>query len=240
MLRGLVIAAIAAGCIAVTAADFNQTLEKAQRFYAQKEWASASAMYSLLIDERPNDTALYGRAITAEGMRGDSAARMGLMKEALAHHIPFEALFKVVERESFALGRADLYEEFLVNLRTVEPWLQRTVDARLLAYYAFRRNPQATELYAEIMLAGLPDSREYLTALAEAYVTAGDMNSAEEVFKRMVKLNPKDYDALLWLGNMAADTGRTEEARRWLERASAIRSTPYVTARLASLSSAAH
>ncbi len=236
MLRHLLLLIAMPAMMAASAADYSTIAEKATRFYADGDWAGASAMYSLLIDERPDDPGLYAHAIVADGMRGDSLAQMALMRGAIAHHVPFDSVFSAVETCSFAQGRADIYEGFLLSLRRAEPWLQRTVDARLLRYYAFRRYPAETERYAGIMLRGLPDNEDYLYLLAGAYVTAGDMAKAEEVYKRIVSLNPRAYVALLYLGNRAADTGDTVAAIDYLRRASAIKATPYVVRRLAALS----
>lgn len=222
--------------LAASAADYSTNAEKARRFYADADWAGASAMYSLLIDERPDDAELYAHAIVADGMRGDSLAQMTLMRGAIAHHVPFDSVFSAVESCSFAQGRADIYEKFLLTLRRSEPWLQRAVDSRLLQYYALRRYPAETERYAGIMLRGLPDNEDYLYLLAGAYVTAGEMDKADEVYRRIVSLNPRAYVALLYLGNRAADTGHKTAAIDYLRQAAAIKATPYVDARLAALS----
>lgn len=235
MLRHLLLLIAMSAYMVAPAADYSTNAEKARRFYADGDWAGASAMYSLLIDERPSDAMLYAHAIVADGMRGDSLAQLALMRGAIAHHVAFDAVFSAVESCSFAQGRADLYEQFLLALRRAEPWLQRAVDSRLLQYYAFRRYPAETERYAGIMLRGLPDNEEYLYILAGAYVTAGDMSKAEEVYRRIVALNPRAYVALLYLGNRAADTGDRAAAIDYLRRASAIKATPYVDARLEAL-----
>lgn len=235
MLRNLILLLSASAVMTIAAADYNTTAEKARRFYADGEWASASAMYSLLIDERPDNPELYAHAIVADGMRGDSLAQITLMRNAMAHHVVFDSVFSAVERCSFAQGKAHIYERFLINLRQAESWLQRAVDSRLLKFYAFRRNPAETERYARIMLSGLPDNEDYLYTLAAAFVTAGEMKKAEEIYSRIVEINPRAYMALLYLGNYAADTGDKASATEYLSCAAAIKATPYVDALLARL-----
>lgn len=224
--------------IAAVAADFNATLLKAERFYRQGEWASASAMYSLLLDERPSQVSLYAPAIVAEGMRADTAAQIGLMRQAMTHHVPFDSLFSGVEKESLALGRLDIYEHFLTALREAEPWLTRSVDGRLLAYYAYRRYPRSTVSYALDMLRGLPDNEPYLYDLAQGYLGEDSLAAAEAVYSRIVALNPDAVEALLYLGNAALDGGDTVAAGKYLRRAMQLRPTPHLEKLLTSLESA--
>lgn len=82
MLKTALTAIIITAAVAANAAT-PSLLTKAERFYSQEDWASAAAMYSLLIDENPDSTGYYARAITAQGMRNDTTAQMQLMRMAL-------------------------------------------------------------------------------------------------------------------------------------------------------------
>lgn len=206
---------------------------KAERFYAQGEWASASAMYGLLLDSIHSQPRLWARAIVADGMRSDTAAQVALTRRALSARVAVDSLFGAVERESLAIGQADIYERYLEMLKRDEPWLARAVDGRLLRYFAFRRNPQATIAAARTMLAGRPDYEPYLMLLARAQLDAGLTSEAEATWRRVVSLNPRQRTALLYLAAAALQQGDKAKARPLLEEAQRLQATPTVAALLA-------
>lgn len=212
--------------------------EKAYRFFEHKEWASASAMFTLMLDERPEVPDTYGRAIVVEAIRGNTAQEMDLMQKALDNHIPFDSVFSRVRQWSFHLGQTNLYEEFLKETRATHPWMRRSIDSQLLKYYTFRRNGAEMIDYSRLMLAGAPDNIDFLTTLAEGYMLIGDSASAMEVYRTILTHDPRNYNALLSLGNwylLQPDTPSRSLAKQYLTRAYAERPTPYVATQLASL-----
>ena len=88
----------------VCGADYATLDSKARRFAAHGEWASASAMYSLMIEEMPADASLYSRAIVAEGMLENMDAEIRVLHEALQHGVVIDSLFAGVKRESISLA----------------------------------------------------------------------------------------------------------------------------------------
>lgn len=203
---------------------------KARRYFDQREWASASAVYSLLIAERPDSAGLYGPAITAAGMRGATGEQLQLLRRALKARVPIDSVFTSVREESFALGRARLLERFLILSARSEPWLARKIDASLLEYYTFRRNGEAMVAYADKMLAGMPDSEFYLLRRAEGLLIMGRRAEARADFARAADANPRCLTALLYLGEMAAEDGDDASALEYLSRADAIDPTPALAA----------
>lgn len=213
----------------VTAADYAATMSKAERFFAHREWASASAMYQLLIDERPDETANYARAIVAEGMLGRQDAGMQYFNSALARHIPLERLLGEVRTVSFGCGATDLYERFLLAVQHSHSWMTRVIDGYLLDYYSFRCDGPRIVTYSTRMLAGLPDDPRYLHMLARGYLLDGDFDRAMDVYRHIVDTDPDNADALLALAlYYGRDPARTAEVKDWLQRAYALRPTPYV------------
>ena len=79
--------------------------QKATRFFYQKEWASASAMYGLLISESPSDADAYAHAIVAAGMLDDPTGQLDLTTRALNAALPLDSLFSRVERLSLSLAQ---------------------------------------------------------------------------------------------------------------------------------------
>ena len=147
-------------------------------------------MYELMLEQRPDSAALYGRAVTAEGMRGDSVAQIMLLRRALAAKVPIDSLFASVEQASFALGQANLLEQFLKMSARAEPWLARKIDASLLDYYAFRRDGASMIHYAGKLLAGVLDNEHFGILLAEGLLIEGRDNEARQAFGRVLDSHP--------------------------------------------------
>lgn len=223
--------------------SYNELKTKAERFFDQREWASASAMYYLMLDQEPKIAETYGHAIVAAGMRDDRQDQLRLMREATLAYVPFDSVFNEVERVSFSLGKTDLYEDFLLMVKAQDPWMTRTVDQRLMAYYSFRRNPQRTVEYAQIMLQGMPDDVGYLASLAQGQAGLGRWDEALATWKRILEIDPVNYDALLEIGNYNYMQWERDkrcgecraEALSHLDRAQQLHATPYVARMMLSL-----
>lgn len=225
------------------AMDYKTLATKAERFYSYGEWTSALAMYQLMLDHDPHTPQVYARAITAAGLDGDPAEQERLLQQSIKALVPLDSVFEGVRKYAFEQGNAPLYEDFLKTTAQRIPWLKRSIDSRLLDYYAWRRNGAGMVEYAHTMLAGMPDDIGFLTMLADGLFTIGEERKAIETYERIVTLAPDNYHALLVLGNYYAalsgqrrsDTVAVTLARQFLNRAQAIKSSPYVAALLRTL-----
>lgn len=236
---------LAASAAAFAVSPYPQLELKADRYFSQREWAQAAATYDLMLDERPRVARTYGRAIVAGSMAGDTIAAARLFDMALDHHVPFDSVFANVRSTSFGLGRSDLYERFLLDIKEEHPWMRRTVNAYLLRYYEFRRDGPNMTAYADIMLQGSPDNIGFLSTKAQGEMLTGNADLAAATYRRVLELDPADYNALLELGNLYAmraakaagpeADGLRQLAAGYLRRAFEIRPTPGVEATLASL-----
>lgn len=235
LLRLIVLALciIATGEVAFAATPNIADLGKrANRFFDQQEWASASAVLSLLIDARPDSIPLYGQAITAAGMRGAEKEQIALLNQALHARIPIDSVFHAVGQTSFSIGQSDLLERFLKLSAEAEPWLARKIDASLLDYYAFRRDADGMLEYADRLIPAMPDNETFLLRRAEALLLLGRNTEAETAFADALKVNPDSLTALLYLGELARARGDENNARQYFARAAAIDLTPRIQSAL--------
>ena len=224
------------------ATDYSQLELKASRFYSQQEWASASAMYGLMIDRRPDVPSTYGRAIVASAMQGAPVAdRMTLLSRSIEARIPLDSIFAVICTNAFDLGKACVYEDFLINVKQQYPWMTRTIDNYLLQYYTFRSDGQKMIEYSRIMLDGMPHNTLFLSSLAQGYLLDGQYSEAMATYKTLLEYTPHNYTALLYLGNYYSDMAHNRHsdtearllARQYLSEANRLHPTPYVTRLLA-------
>lgn len=218
--------------------------DKAQRFFDNKDWASAEAMYQLMIEERPDDASLYAAGIVTAGMRNNEAMQMRFMNDALKAHVNQDSLFASVEKISFSVGNSTLYEHFLLSAADNIPWLRRAIDARLLNYYAFRRNAPMMIEYSRRMLSGMPDNISFMLTLAQGQLLENDVENAVVTYQHIVEKSPKCYEALLYLGMYymdrykSGDTNSATYAAEYLRAANELRPAPYVENMLRDIDSA--
>lgn len=236
MRKILIIAALtAAAAIAAQGAPQVSTLTRADRAFAGGEWASAAALYELVLSQQPDTADVYARTIIASEMAGDTLAASGLVERAMSHGIGFTSLLGSVKQIGYSIGQGDSYGALLNRLRTQMPWMGRPLDNELLRYYTFRNDGPNMVKYARIMLQGLPESREYLSLLARGYVCDDRLAEAAEVWRQIVNLYPDDFEALVALANYYAAAGDRTEALKYFTAAREVKSTPYIEEQIKAL-----
>lgn len=229
---------LALAALTAYSVDYAVAERRAARFFECGEWASASAMYTLMLDERPEVSDTYSHAIVSAAKQADTAEQMRLLEQAMHHSIAFDSVMGGVRSVALSSGNIDTYEHFLLTARCSYPWLARAIDRFLLQYYTFRSNGPQMVYYSTLLLKGLPDNTDFLSTLASGYLLQDSVNRAMEVYEHILSVNPDDYDALLTLGNQAVlqlpdATGEQRQqlrtkAREWLQHAYSLRPTPYV------------
>lgn len=215
--------------------DNRVTAAKAERFFNNGEWASASAMYTLLIAESEADAGVFAHAIVAAEMMGDLSGETRLLNDALQRSMAFDSVMTLVHSISLRAGCIEAYERFLLNAQESFPWLGRAIDRYLLQYYTFRHNGPMMIRYAGLLLKGLPDDVGYLTTLARGYLYANDVGGATGVYRDILTIDPDNTEALTAVGLHAMMHGSKEVARECLGRAYRLRPTPYIASVLKNL-----
>lgn len=220
---------------ASAASSYEVTAAKASRFFELREWASAQALYGLMLNERHDVDSVYVNAIISASMIGDSIGASDLLTRAMNAGLSFSRLMDGVKQVSFRISEPDVYEDFLLRSQRDCPWLERAIDSELLRYYTFRDNGAMMIRYAEKMLAGLPDSIDYLSALASGYTRLGDFDKAVTTWNRILDIAPSNYDTLLKLASYYDISGRYDLSADFYGKAQAVRATPFVASRLSVL-----
>jgi tetratricopeptide (TPR) repeat protein len=233
LLKRYIIAAVALLCLcfslfAQNTDDYQRTATKANRFFENREWLNANAMYWLMLDQRPREVSTYSHAIVSNIMAGDTVSMATLLEQSMTNNVPFDSLLFSVQNVSMQVGSSDLYEKVLLTSRQHFNWLARGIDAYLLKYYDFRNNGPKIIEYAKIMLNGMPESIEFKRLLARGYSLNNEMELAAQTWKSILQINPYEYDTLVDLGNYYEVIGQHATACSFLTRAYAIRKTPYL------------
>jgi tetratricopeptide (TPR) repeat protein len=213
---------------ALAVTDYSKTAERADRAFEYKEWPNAAALYGLMLNEQPQVSRNYGRAIVAYSMCGDTASCVNLFERAMAHGVPVDSLFNIVRQSSFEIAQGDVYSRFLHRCRNAAPWMGRAIDDLLLEWYLYRSDGPMIIKYAQTMLNGLPDSKDYLNALATGYIDNDQPYMAAETWQKVLELYPDDYQTLINLGNVYLELGDESRAHDYLGRAYKLHPTPYL------------
>lgn len=216
--------------------DYERLSGKAERFFANEEWTSAHAMYLLMLERQPSEVSTYSHAIVADIMAGDTVGAVEMLPRAMSYEISFDTLLTDVRTTSFSIGRGDLYENYLLEIKNTYPWLNRVADNYLMQYYAFRQNGPELVRYATTMLNGLPENVTFMRMLAHGFLLTGRTDDAKDVWLKIVSLYPDDYDTVVDLANYYDTVGDRESALDWMRRVYGLRPTPYVERRIDALS----
>lgn len=206
---------------------------RAERAFDVGEWASAQALYGLVTDHAPGDAGAQSRLLTAAVMHGDTAAIAPVVERAMSAGVPLAALLDGLKADLRSASGYARYPLVLERLSAERPYLRRPLMSYLLAYYTERRDGTNMVRCARSLLAGLPDSPQYLDALARGLLYTGDSAGAEDAWRRALKADPGDVNALL---SLAALLGDTPEALDLLRRADAIAPSPAIKKRIRSFS----
>lgn len=240
MLKPLLTGIMTMVMLTATALEYSQLESRAKRAFAHEEWASAGAIYAMMIAEQPQLTDNYGKAIVAAGMLADSAQQITLTNKAFDSLVPIDSLFKAVETTSFAVSQTSLYERYLLYVKSQSPWLSRIIDDYLLRYYTFRRNGNGMIDYSLIMLQGAPNHIPFMYTLAQGYLLTGHTDKALATYKTILELDGEQLEALLYLANYYYEFRRNDDTAaalslNYFRRAHSISSTPFVAAKISEL-----
>lgn len=217
----LIIAVIASALLASAQDQFERRAVRADREYAFGEWAPAATLYSLLIDQRPDSLQLYSRAIVAYDLAGDTITSINLLEDAMSHGIGLSALLETVRSDFFQAADSDAFGPYLLRMRDRFTWMQRAIDNELLRHYTFRHDGPMMVHYAQVMLRPIPDSVEYLALLAQGHLICGNLTEATEVWRHILRVDPDNIDALLYL-SYATEASDPAQSAQLLRRANTL------------------
>ena len=181
--------------------DYTVLETKASRFYKNKEWASALAMYELMLSQNPFVINDYAKAIVISGLLKNPEMQMSFLERTQQKGLPLDSIFNTIQKDAFAIGHPDIYESFLKLVKTRQQWLSRNINIQLLKYYKYRSDAVNMIDICDQLLKSTPDEIEYLTDMGEAYAIKGDLNESMKWYKKILAIDKNNYNSLLTLGN---------------------------------------
>lgn len=246
MRRVAVILLLAVGSMtAMAEVTLTAIREKAERFYSYQEWANALAMFRAIIERCPDDMQAYGRSVAVNGVIRNTEEQIFLLEQTQAKGLSLDKLFQQVQTSAFEIGHPAVVEDFMVLVKTRQPWLKRNINLRLARYYDYRNNAEKMIAMSDSLLAVNPDDPEMLRIKARGYMILDDYTQAVSLYRRVIELDPADVDSMLSIGvyyytktcdeHLSASSLEAVEARKYLQMAAALQPTAYVRKMLESL-----
>ena len=218
--------------------DFDALKGKAERFYRHQEWASALAMYELMLMRKPADVPTYSHAITVNGVLDKPDSQLRLIEQTQQNGIALDTLFGLVKKEAFALGEPAVYERMLTMVKTHQPWLKRGIDLKLLQYYDSRNNAPLMVSLADTLLMASPSDVGILQVKARGYMLQNDFARATLVYDKILEIEPDNLDVNINQGvycyaeverrRLTRNSPEAVKALKCLEKAYSIKATPYL------------
>ncbi len=215
--------------------------ERASQFYSRGEWASSRAAYTTLAREHPGVAEYWVRGIVSSLMEGDNRWAREETLAGVDRHVPIDTIFTGVFNATIAQGKCDMYERYLMDLKSTEGWLRRVVDRCLLKYYVFRDDAEKIVSTAKGLLETTPDNMLFLPSLAYGQLLSGDLEGMAATNRHILELDASNIDALLYLANYhysqwkQGKSGEKEEALKYVSRAERLHKTPQIERMLAEL-----
>ncbi len=228
--------------------DTYERLEaKAERFVQLQEWNSANAMYLLMINKKPKEIKSYARAIVTAGLLDDIKMQMSLQEDTQKRGMPLDSVFNEIKDFSFEIGASCQYEKYLIAVKSTQPWMARHINMQLLKYYDFRNEATNMISTGKDLLTATPDDITCLSIVARGYMLLGDYENGVTMYKRILSINPDNYDAIVALGNYYNVMWEMSEGTRsqmtsvkimaleYFQKAYDLRPTPFVESKLKEL-----
>lgn len=175
--------------------------ERASRFYARGEWASSRAAYMTLARDHTDVAEYWVRSIVSSLMEGNNGKACEETLAGIERKVPVDTIFDGVLDATISLGKNSTFEHYLIDMKETAPWISRVADRCLLRYYVFRDDGAKIVSTAASLLKGTPDNMLFLPSLAYGQLLCGDLTGMAATNRRILELDPKNKDALLYLAN---------------------------------------
>ncbi|HEY2120120.1 MAG TPA: tetratricopeptide repeat protein [Candidatus Acidoferrum sp.] len=158
-----------------------------------------------------------------EARQGNHADAITQYKEALHEDENFALAYSKLAQSYAQLGQDDEAEQSAnkaVSLSAQLPLrekylIQASHDSVVKDY------PKAIQAYENLVKVS-PDNSDYLFDLGIAYEKSSDYAKAEELFKKVVELDPKRIEGLLALGRVEVENGNAQNGIEYLTKARAM------------------
>ena len=188
----------------------------ARCFIKTSQWTRAQDILLKFLSAKPDDTGALELLAFLFTQTGRTEQAVSIHKQLVKAH---PGKIKYLLALANAHTSAEQYDQAIDTLEfasriTVEPSAKAT---GLLADLYVSRNMycQAASCYQKLIHGSDSESAEDYFRLGYAYYKTGEFHSAAQAFEKVMKIDPSNSKAPLYLGSIAAESGKTQTARRY-------------------------
>lgn len=180
----------------------NKLIDKANKHIENMEWKEASALYDIIISQKPDSLNLYAPAIVASAKTDNYNHVVDIVVISEKNGIALDSILNNLLTYTTKIGDTDLYEKTVLSLQEKQPWFEKLFNKQLLEYYKKRHyNIKAIEIADRIIKSKPANIKEIMTIKANCLNELGDIDSAAIVMSEILAIDSTFYDARLYLGN---------------------------------------
>jgi tetratricopeptide (TPR) repeat protein len=179
-----------------------------------EQWIQAQSVLLGQLRHEPRDTVTLELLAYVYNQQNNWAGIVGIYRE-LIDIAPERTAYRIALAKALTVqGQQQEAMDVLEFARRVDFGSGEEIDRLLADLYLAEQMPQeAAGCYARLIrILDKPSAEDYYR-LGLAYFQARDLASAEEAFSHMQQVNPADFKADLYLGHVAAEAGRVDEAQ---------------------------
>jgi tetratricopeptide (TPR) repeat protein len=178
------------------------------------QWIQAESALLGQLRREPSDAATLELLAFVYNQQNNWPGIIGIYRQLLAIAPQRTAYRIALARALTVQGQKQQAIDMLEFARRVDVGSGEQIDRLLADLYLAEEMPQeAAGCYARLIrMLDHPSAEDYYR-LALAYFQTGDLTSAEDAFRNMQQVVPTDFKADLYLGHVAAQAGRPDEAQ---------------------------
>lgn len=180
----------------------NESLvRKAEEAFRAQRWKSAATLYNLLLQDSVGYTPVYSKALMANMLSADSVSLQRADAIFKDNQFQMNRLLRDFSDLCIREHQFDLFEETLLHMTLVMPQQADTLFYGMIQYRLFLRQPEKVIRLTNMRLEKEPRNKMWLSLQGYAYQMKGDSSGALLVYNRVLKLDPYNLDANLFIGN---------------------------------------
>lgn len=180
----------------------NKLIDKANKHIENMEWKEASALYDIIISQKPDSLNLYIPAIVASAKTDNYNHVVDIVVISEKNGIALDSILDNLLTYTTKIGNTEIYEKTILSLQEKQPWFEKLFNKQLLEYYKKRHyNIKAIEIADRIIKNKPANIKEIMTIKANCLNELGDIDSAAIVMSEILAIDSTFYDARLYLGN---------------------------------------
>lgn len=156
------------------------------------------------------DADVYALAVLSFVQNNDSEKAVQIIRLSAQRGVDIDNVFGQMRQISISSGMPGIFEKISVLLKKSEEIYSGISGKYLLQFYLDSRNYEKANLLLDDLLRINPASIENLSTLALVYQSQGRDSLAVETYKKVVELDPLNFDANVFIGTYYYLIGKGE------------------------------